>query len=93
MQATTIKKRKKAITVKGDRARVKRLDADAVGRDHGRQVGGGVAEHRARPMFVRHDARVVRLAADRRRVEDELFLFFWCVGVLSCCVFELFKEG
>ena len=61
-----------AHTVKRDRAGVKGLDADAVGRDDGRQVGGGVAEHRARPVRVAVDARVVRLTADRRRVEDEL---------------------
>ena len=46
--------------------------ADAVGGDHRHDVGHRVAHHRAAPQGRRVEIGVVRLGADRGRIEQEL---------------------
>jgi hypothetical protein len=48
------------------------LGADAVGRRERQHVGGGVPLHDTLPVIARIDARVLRLVADGRRVQQHL---------------------
>ena len=58
--------------VEGDGVAILFLATDAVGGDQRHQVGAGVALLHALPVVARADARVVRLAADGGRVEQQL---------------------